>query len=278
MLEQIEADLKEIKEKEETLKDARGKVTKYDLVRDGIELYIKERNKDHEREFIQISTYEEDVYNFKNSKYISDYGILDVPINNIDDDYAQAFVDYLWDRPVTRGKNKGKRISENTIYKPFSFVHKIFNYFKDDLKIISSNPFDSVKRKPHAVAEDKEYFTEEEMHYIKDKLEFENIRFKTLITFMMDMGTRREEALAIKWSDINWYRGTISIERAFVKSKIDNRYIIKPVKRKKSEREIICTSYVLELLKNYKTFKEACGFVINDDDFIPVPKIIFLIF
>ena len=226
MLEQIEIDQKEIKEKEETINESKGKITKYNLVSDGIELYLKERKKDHDREFIQVSTYENDIYDFKNSKYLLDYGIFDVPINKVDDDYAQGFVDYLWDRPATKGKNKGKRLSENTIYKPFSFVHKVFNYFKNDLKIISSNPFDNVKRKPQAVAEDKEYFTDEEMHYIKEKLEFENIRFKTLITFMMDMGCRREEALAIKWSDLNWFRGTVSIERAFVKSKIDNKYIL----------------------------------------------------
>ena len=76
-----------------------------------------------------------------------------------------------------------------------------------------------------AVAEDKEYFTDEEMHYIKDKLEFENIRFRTIIIFMMDIGCHREEALAIKFSDINKFRETISIKRAFVKSRIDNRYI-----------------------------------------------------
>ena len=268
MLKQIEADQKELQEKEEALNDSKGKITKYNLVKEGIELYLKERKQDQSREFIQISTYENDIYDFKNSKYLLDYGIFDVPINEVDDAYAEEFVNYLWDRTAIKGKNKGKRLSENTIYKPFSFIHKVFNYFKDDLKIIDRNPFEAVKRKPHAVANDKEYFTDEEMHYIKDKLEFENIRFKTLITFMMDMGCRREEALAIKWSDINWFRGTVSIERAFVKSRIDGRYIIKPVKRKKSEREIICTSYVLELLKNYKTFKDACGFIVSDDDFV----------
>src|SRR5574344_1829664 len=85
---------------------------------------------------------------------------------------------------------------------------------------------------------------------------------------MMDKGCRREEGLDIKYRDINKFRETISIERAFVKSKIDNRYIIKPVKRKKSEREIVCTSYVLELISNYKKFKEACGFIVSDDDFV----------
>lgn len=268
MLNQIEIDEKEIKEKEKTIKDSRSGITKYDYVKDGIELYLKERKKDYERGFIQITTYEQDVRDYHNNKYLLDHGIFNTIINDVNDDYAQDFVNYLWDKESVKGKNKGKKLSENTIYKPYSYIHKIFNYFKDDLKIIKYNPFDSVKRKPHAVAEDKEYFTAEEMHYIKDKLELENIRFRTLITFMMDMGCRREEALAIKFSDINKFRETISIERAFVKSKIDNRYIIKPVKRKKSEREIVCTSYVLELIDNYRKFKEACGFVVNDDDFV----------
>lgn len=268
MLTEIEEDELEYQEKEETLKEAKGKVTKYDLVRDGIELYLKERYQDYERGFIQITTYEQDVRDYNSSKYLLDYGIYDNVINNVDDDYAQEFVNYLWDREITKGKSKGKRIAENTAYKPFSFIHKVFNYFKNDLKIIKYNPFDNVKRKPHAVSEDKEYFTDEEMHYIKEKLEFENIRFRTLITFMMDMGCRREEALAIKFSDINKFRETISINRAFVKSKIDGRYIIKPVKRKKSEREIICTSYVLELIDKYRKFKEACGFIVKDDDYV----------
>lgn len=268
MIEQINKEQEEIKDSQRTLEDSKNKITKYSLVSEGINLYLKERKKDHEREFIQVSTYENDVYDFTNSKYLSDYGIFETIINDVNDDYAQKYVDYLWDRRISKGKNKGKRLSQNTIYKPFSFIHKIFNYFKNDLKIISDNPFDNVKRKPQAVAEDKEYFTDEEMHFIKEKLEFENIRFKTLITFMMDMGCRREEALAIKWEDINWFRNTVRIERAFVKSKVDNRDIIKPVKRKKSEREIICTHYVLELLNNYRKFKEACGFVINGNDFV----------
>ena len=268
MLGQIKEEKKEFEEKNKILNISKSKITKYSLVSDGINCYLSERKKDTAREFIHVSTYDNDLFDFQKNKYLLDYGIFDVSIVNVDKDYAQSFVDYLWDRPATKGKNKGNRLSENTIYKPYSFIHKIFNYFKDDLNIIEDNPFDFVKRKPHAVAEDKEYFTDEEMHYIKEKLEFKNIRFKTLITFMMDMGCRREEALAIKWKDINWFRKTVSIERAFVKSRMDHKYIIKPVKRKKSEREIICTSYVLELLTNYKKFKEACGFVVTDDDFV----------
>ena len=268
MLEEIKKEEKEFKNKQETLKNSKNKITRYDLVKDGVELYLKERYQDCQRGFIQITTYEQDVRDYKSSKYLLDYGIYDMIINNVDGEYAQKFADYLWDTEVIKGQNKGKRISQNTAYKPFSFIHKLFNYFKTDLKIITYNPFDNIKRKPRATSDDKEYFTDEEMHYIKEKLEFENIRFRTLVTFMMDMGCRREEAIAIKFSDINRFRGTIKIERALVKSVIDGRYIIKPVKRKKSEREIVCTSYVLELIDKYRKFKEACGFIVNDDDYV----------
>lgn len=268
MLKQIESDLKDHQEKITTLNESKGKVTKYNLVRDGIELYLTERQKDAERGFIHITTYEQDVIDFTESKYLLDYGIYDVPINKIDKDYAQAFVNYLWDREATKGKNKGEKLSENTIYKPFSFIHKVFNYFKDELEIIDRNPFSKVKNKPQAVSKDKEYFTDEEMHYIKEKIEFENIRFRTVITVIMDTGLRREEALALKFSDINKFRETITINRAFVKSKIDNRYIIKKVKRKKSEREIVCPAYTLDMIDKYRKFKEACGFIVTDDDYI----------
>lgn len=268
MLKEIETKKEQAIEKQETLKEAKGKLTKYDLVSDGIELYLKDRKLDYERGFIQITTYEQDIKDYTDSKYLIDYGIFKKVINDVDEDYAQDFVDYLWDKIAIRGKNKGKRIAENTIYKPYSFIHKVFNYFCKDLKIIKYNPFDNVKRKPHAVSVDKEYFTDEEMHYIKEKIEFENIRFRTLITLIMDTGMRREEALAIKYKDINKFRGTISIERAFVKSKLDNRYIIKPVKRKKSEREIISTAYALELIEKYRQFKVACDFIVTDDDYV----------
>lgn len=258
MVRQIEEDEIKFNLENEPLKDSKTKLTKYSLVRDAIEVYLKERKKDYERGFIQISTYEQDVKDFNDNNLLVNYGILDKTINEVDEEYAKDYVDYLWDT----------KLAENTIYKPFSFIRKVFNYFKKDLKIIKDNPFDNIKNKPHAVSDEKEYLTDEEMHYIKERIEFENIRFRTLITLIMDTGVRREEALAFKFSDINKFRGTMTINRAFIKSPIDNRYIIKPVKRKKSEREIIVPAYTLELIEKYRQFKIACGFVVNDDDYI----------
>ena len=60
---------------------------------------------------------------------------FDEIINDVNDERAQKFINYLYDIK----KKNGKRLSENTLYKPFSFVRKLFNYFKDDLKIIDYN-------------------------------------------------------------------------------------------------------------------------------------------
>lgn len=45
MLEQIEIDQKEIKEKEETINESKGKITKYNLVSDGNRALFKGKKK-----------------------------------------------------------------------------------------------------------------------------------------------------------------------------------------------------------------------------------------
>lgn len=260
----VQAEVKKYNEMNTTLKSSKSKLTKYNTVRDGIELYLKDREEDYKREIIQRSTYEHDVNDYLNSVYLRESGIYDKIIDDIDDEAAQEFVDYLLDLK----KKNGNKLAENTIYKPFSFIHKVFNYFVKDLKIITFNPFDSVKKKPKAVPQDKDYFSEEEMHYVHEKVEFENIRFRTLIILMLDGGLRKEEALAIKFGDVNNLRKTLKISRAVVISPLNGELIVKPVKTKNSKREIVLTNHCLDLIEKYKKFKEACGFVVNDSDFV----------
>lgn len=143
MKKQIEIDESIEKKKNETIKDFKNNINRYSLVKDGIELYLKERYKDYERGFIQITTYEQDVKDYEKNSYLLKSGIYNKTIDEVDDECAQSFVNYLWDTKVQNGKNSGIRIAENTVYKPFSYIHKVFNYFKDDLKIIESNPFDT---------------------------------------------------------------------------------------------------------------------------------------
>ncbi len=260
----IQEEKKALEERNKTIQDTKNAVTKYSTVREGIEVYLKERKENLDRGFIQIGTYEQDIIDFKRNPYLENTKIYDDIIKNVDVLRAQEVVNCLYDTK----RNDGKRLSENTIYKPFSFIHKVFNYFKNDLNIIDINPFERVKNKPHAVAKDKEYFSEEEMYYIHDKIEHENIRFRTLIVLMLDSGLRREEALGIKYGDINKMRKTLSISRAFIQSQLDGKRIVKNTKTKSSEREIALTNHCFDLLEKYKEFKRACGFIVTDNDYV----------
>ncbi len=240
---------------------SKNKITKFSKVSEGIQLYLNERAKDLDKGFIQEATYSLDIDCSKNAYLIASKIFNDLIID-VDENRAQDLTNYFYD---LKGTN-GKKLSTNTIYKPFSFMHKVFNYFKNDLKIITYNPFDNVKNKPHAISNEKTYLTEEEMHYIHDRVEFENIRFRTLIVLLLDSGIRREEALALKFENINKNRNTASIKSAVIKLK--GKLIVKSTKTKASEREIILTNNSIDLINKYRQFKTACGFVVKDDDFI----------
>lgn len=58
---------------------------------------MEERRKDLERGFIQDGTYDQDVIDFEKSRYLRDSNIFDEIINNVDEERAQRFVNYLYD-------------------------------------------------------------------------------------------------------------------------------------------------------------------------------------
>ena len=263
-IKEIQEEDKEIEEKNRIMEASNGKLTKYNTVAEGIEVFLESRKKDFERGFIQLGTYEQDYIDIRKNRYIKNSSLINKKICEVNDDVAREFVNYLYD---LKSKND-ESLAMNTIYKPFSFVRKLFNFFKKDLKIIDNNPFSDIKNKPHMDATDKEYFTEEEMHYLHDKIESENIRFRTLIVLLLDSGVRREEALAIQFGDINRVRRTLTISRSFINSRLDGTKVVKPTKTKSSIREIALTNHCLNLIEKYKEFKEACGFVVTKNDFV----------
>ena len=156
--------------------------------------------------------------------------------------------------------------------------------------MISKNPFDNVKHKPHATTKKKEYLNTEEIHYTKEKLVYENIRLKALLTFIMDSGLRKEESLPIKFRDFNNFRRTLKVNRTLIKVRNNNTlkicendikkanikiieatkgYIVKELpKTEDSEREIVLPQACIDLIEQLRTFKEACGFVVTDDDYV----------
>jgi integrase len=70
--------------------------------------------------------------------------------------------------------------------------------------------------------------------------------FNTLALVCVCFGLRISEALALKWADVDWLKGTLRVERGIVQQIVDD------VKTDESRRTLIIASDLLEVLKRWK--------------------------
>lgn len=167
---------------------------------------------------------------------------------------------------------KNTLLHTTTIAHAFKLLNNMFNYGKLE-RFLKENPCDFVHKKPTESPEEKEYFTIEEMDYVKELLQTTNIRLKTALFLTLDTGCRREEIIGLKWQDIDMKNHTIDINKAVVtvatKSPISKQRVIeKEVKSKHSKRKIGVPSVCIDLLQQYKNFKRDSGLRVNDSDYV----------
>lgn len=257
MLKEIQSTKKEDNESNNIYKDM--------TLEEGFKIFFERRKAKVENNLIELSTHEDNLSVF-NGRFIRNNKLLKMKIIDIGKKEAQEYVDWLYaQEPIKDGREK---LSINTIFNPFKFIHGVFTFFKDDLEIIEVNPFSKVNNKPRYKPRNQNYLIEDEIKIVLEALKKENIRFKALINLFLETGLRIEEITAIKWSDLNKFRLTLSIKRALIKSRITGNLIIKDVKTDGSEREISISEYTFNILLKLKKFKEQCGQMITTDDFI----------
>ncbi|MBO5530502.1 MAG: site-specific integrase [Bacilli bacterium] len=159
-----------------------------------------------------------------------------------------------------------------TIAHAYKTLYNMFNFAKLE-RILRENPCDFVHKKPTEAPDEKDYFTLEEMDYIKELLTTANIRLKTAIYLTMDTGCRREEICGLKWKDVDFENNTIDINKAVVSSNVKTNLDIprvreKDVKTKNSKRKIGVPKITMDILKQYKTFKGDMGLKVKENDYI----------
>jgi integrase len=69
---------------------------------------------------------------------------------------------------------------------------------------------------------------------------------RTLALLCVSFGLRISEALALKWSDVDWLRGTLAITKGIVRQRVDD------VKTRESKRTMSIDAALLEVLKAWK--------------------------
>ena len=101
-----------------------------------------------------------------------------------------------------------------------------------------------------------------------------DIRLKTQINFVADVGCRREEILGVKWCNVNLDTGEVYYDEAvtaMIPRKFSEKHSGTRVKKLKSDysyRTNLLTPYTINLLKQLKQFKQALGLSVDDNDYI----------
>lgn len=132
-----------------------------------------------------------------------------------------------------------------------SVINRIFKYAVL-MDVISSNPFDKViKPKSRQTQRKGNFLTKEELkEFLKLAQNTTLSYFFPLVHLMSYTGLRQGEALALKWSDIDFENKRITVDKTAVR--IKERQTLQTPKTKNSKRIISIDSATLSILKSWK--------------------------
>lgn len=153
-----------------------------------------------------------------------------------------------------------------------SVINRIFKYAVL-MDILDSNPFDKViKPKSRQTQRKGNFLTKEELkEFLKLAQTATLSYFFPLVHLMSYTGLRQGEALALKWSDIDFENKKITVDKTAVR--IKEKQTLQTPKTKNSKRVISIDPTTLSILKSWKKdqikiyFKNGKHFE-GDDNFI----------
>ena len=138
--------------------------------------------------------------------------------------------------------------SEKTQLNVYRIIHKAFDNAKTD-KAILSNPCDGVK--PPSPSRPKvKIYSDDQFNSLLDVVD--GTREEIPIVLAAMAGLRRGEICGLRWEDIDFDTGRISIVRNAVR--VSGKTIVKEPKTEGSIRSFILPEYVLDVLKKYRGF------------------------
>lgn len=132
-----------------------------------------------------------------------------------------------------------------------SVINRIFKYAVL-MDILNSNPFDKViKPKSRQVQRKGNFLTKEELkEFLKLAQTATLSYFFPLVHLMSYTGLRQGEALALKWSDIDFENKKITVDKTAVR--IKEKQTLQTPKTKNSKRVISIDPTTLSILKSWK--------------------------
>lgn len=157
-------------------------------------------------------------------------------------------------------------------YSYTSIINRVMKYAVM-LDIINTNPLDKVIRpKAKEIKKKDNCYTKEELNKFLSIAKKNGTQvLYTLTHTIAYTGLRIGEALALKWSDINFKDKTISVNHTAVV--VDGKQVLQSPKTKTSKRIISVDQYTLQILKDWQLGQKKEYFklgkpYLHDDNFI----------
>lgn len=120
-------------------------------------------------------------------------------------------------------------------------------------KLIKESPVGPGTR-PKVVQEKTDVYTKEEVIQLFDLLQSEPIQWRIFFSLAITTGLRRGELLALRWSEIDFERGTLQVNHSLTHTKKYGLQLTAP-KTESSRRTVSIPRYLLEEMKRYKHHK-----------------------
>ena len=193
-------------------------------------------------------------YVYERYTHILDIGIIPalghLKLRDIRPLHIQRFIDDLTKRETHLDGKPGK-LSSSTVRRYYTMISSLMkSAYK--LGLIGTNPAERDRiTLPKLDEEQTEIFTEQELDEMLEALEDEPMMFRLLIHLALNTGCRRGELMGLKWSDIDFKTGVLTVSRSNYKLTGDSEIRSKSTKTGRS-RTLVLPPYCLAMLRKYR--------------------------
>ena len=176
--------------------------------------------------------------------------------------HIQHFVDELVARDTWFDGTPGK-LSPTTVHRYYTMVCSL-THAAYKLGLIASNPADrdriTLPKQDEPVTD---IFNESEIDAMLNALESEPIQYRVMIHLALNTGCRRGELVGLKWSDINFDTGVMTVSRSNYKLTGDPEVRSKSTKTGRVRR-IMLPPYCLDMLRHYRAKQNKARLKLGD--------------
>ncbi len=219
-------------------------------------------------------------YNKNIEKHIIPYFGENKKMCEITSESVKKFLKYLFGKKKTNSEDLLDVETVKKVYSAFKWIIKYSSKIAMP-RLIKTNILEDIRFKEQ-IPKGRSFKRKRIKNHLLDRLlelvatidKQANIRLKTQINFVADVGCRREEVLGIKWRNINLDTGEVYYDEAvtaMIPRKFSEKYSgtrTKELKSNYSYRTNFLTPYTINLLKQLKQFKEALGLSTNDNNYV----------